>query len=126
MKKSKVVQCHGCSGFVHLKSTTGCMVDMELGAQLFYCEQCSNYSNLSQPLIPTLSDIDIVNMNQVNNEVDNLEQEYNNLTTNGENSQSETNVERETSVQETILFDNPQAESSRLEQDYSINKNESK
>ena len=125
LKKSKVVQCHGCSGFVHLKSTTGCMVDMEHEAQLFYCEQCSNYRNLSQPLIPTLSDIDIVNMNQVNKEVYNLEQEYNEPTTNGENAVSETNVERETSVQETILFNNPQAESSRLEQDYSINKNES-
>ena len=32
---------------------------------------------------------------------------------------------RETLLQETILFNNPQAESSRLEQDCSINKNES-
>ena len=32
---------------------------------------------------------------------------------------------REILLQETILFNNPQAESSRLEQDYSINKNES-
>ena len=65
------------------------MVDMEHETQLFYCEQCSYYRNLSQIVIPTISDI--VNMNQVNNEVDNFGQEYLEPATNRESTEPETN-----------------------------------
>ena len=44
LKKSKVIQCNGCGGFVHEKSSTGCKVNLSRGSLQFYCSSCANFA----------------------------------------------------------------------------------
>ena len=44
LKKSKVIQCNGCGGFVHEKSTTGCKVNLSRGNLQFYCAPCGEFA----------------------------------------------------------------------------------
>ena len=44
LKKSKVIQCNGCGGFVHEKSTTGCKVNLSRGNLRFYCAPCGEFA----------------------------------------------------------------------------------
>ena len=44
LKKSKVIQCNGCGGFVHEKSSTGCKVNLSRGSLQFYCPSCANFA----------------------------------------------------------------------------------
>ena len=44
LNKSKVIQCNGCGGFLHEKSSTGCKVNLSHGSLQFYCSSCENFA----------------------------------------------------------------------------------
>ena len=62
LKKSKVIKCNGCGGFVHESSSVGCSVDMKRGSPNYYCPDCEPFSldtqkqrnNTEQLLIDTI------------------------------------------------------------------------
>ena len=50
-KKSKVIKCNGCGGFVHEKNGNGCHVIMMHEDKTFYCNICAQHAVANQSIV---------------------------------------------------------------------------
>ena len=54
-KKSKVVKCNGCGGFVHEKNGSGCHVIRMHEDKIFYCNICAQHAKANQSIVPHIT-----------------------------------------------------------------------